>query len=120
MARTSAQAQDFPIAPDVPMHLIDRIRALRHLDTGPEKFRDAGGPVTLVHIGPARWAPTFAIVTSPQGAHDVLGGSDGSFDKEMTVHVEGRVWVGDNLFNLPHDSWCRTVVRCSLCSPRST
>lgn len=105
MARTSAQAQDSPIAPDVPMHLIDRIRALRHLDTGPEKFRDAGGPVTLVHIGPARWAPTFAIVTSPQGAHDVLGGFDGSFDKEMTVHVEGRVWVGDNLFNLPHDSW---------------
>ncbi|MBM7459658.1 cytochrome P450 [Rhodococcus coprophilus] len=105
MARTRAQAQNFPLAPAVPMPWISRIRALRELDTGPEKFRDAGGPVTLVHLGPPRWTPTIAIVTSPQGAHDVLGGSDGTFDKEMSVHVQARIWAGDNLFNLTYEPW---------------
>lgn len=105
MARTSAQAQDFPLAPAVPMPWITRIRALRTLDTGPEKFRDAGGPVTLVHLGPRRWTPTIAIVTSPQGAHDVLGGADGAFDKEMSVHVQIRTWLGENLFDLPYEPW---------------
>lgn len=105
MARTTAQAQGFPLAPDVPMPLISRLRALRKLDIGSGIFRDAGGPVTLVHLGPARWAPTFAIVTSTQGAHDVLAGSDGAFDKEMTVHVQARTWGGDNLFNLTYEPW---------------
>lgn len=68
-------------------------------------FLMPGGPVTLVHLRPARWAPTFAIVTSPQDAHDVLGGSDGAFDKEMTVCVQERLWGGNNLFDLPHEPW---------------
>ncbi len=61
--------------------------------------------VVLVHLGPKRVAPTLAIITSPQGAHDVLAGADGAFDKEMIVHVQTRTWAGDNLFNLPHEPW---------------
>lgn len=105
MARTSEQAQNFPVAPDVPMSLIKRIRTVRRLHTGPEEIRDAYGPVVLVHLGPKRVAPTLAIITSPQGAHDVLAGADGAFDKEMIVHVQTRTWAGDNLFNLPHEPW---------------
>lgn len=59
--------------------------------------------MTLVRLGPAWLVPTFAVVTSPQGAHDVLAASD-AFDKEMVVHVENR-FFGDNLFNLPNQRW---------------
>ncbi|MGU3584021.1 cytochrome P450 [Rhodococcus sp. C26F] len=105
MARTAEQAQNSPLPPAVSMPWINRIRALRKFDTGPETFRDAGGPVTLVRTGPGRWTPTFAIVTSPQGAHDVLGGADGAFDKETELFVQARLWGGKNVFNLPHDPW---------------
>lgn len=105
MARTSEQSRSYPIAPDVPMPWLTRLRAVRRFDTGLEQIRDAGGPVALVHLGPTGRFPTVAIVTSPQGAHDVLGGADGAFDKEMVVHVENRVWAGTNLFNLAHEPW---------------
>jgi cytochrome P450 len=60
--------------------------------------------VAIVRLGPRRLVPPFAVVTSPQGAHDVLAGSDGTFDKEMIVHVQTR-WLGKNVFDLPHASW---------------
>ena len=97
-------AADHPIAPDVPLRWADRLKAVREFNTGLERIRDAGGPVTMVRLGPRRLTPQFAIVTSPQGAHDVLAASDGQFDKEMVVHVENRHF-GDNLFNLPHQRW---------------
>jgi hypothetical protein len=53
----------------------------------------------------SRWLlPPLAVVTSPQGIRDVLGGSDGSVDKADKVHAETRAW-GNNLFNLPHAKW---------------
>jgi cytochrome P450 len=87
------------------MPLIARVKALRRLHTGPEEIRDAGGPVTLVRLGPRRLVAPMAVITSPQGAHDVLGGSDGSFDKEMITFVEARKWFGNNLFNITHEPW---------------
>src|SRR4051812_7357960 len=90
-----------PAAPDVPMSLPARLRAVRTFHTGLAEIAAAGGPVTMVRLGPRRLVPAFAIVTSPQGAHDVLAASDGAFDKEMIVHVQNRT-LGDNLFNLPH------------------
>jgi cytochrome P450 len=93
-----------PLAPDVPLAYLERLRAVRQFHTGIEKIRDVGGPVSMVRLGPARLVPRFAIVTSTQGAHDVLAASDGAFDKEMTAHVENRT-LGDNLFNLSHQRW---------------
>jgi cytochrome P450 len=100
----SATAAGVALAPDVPMGFRDRLHAAREFHTGAERIRDAGGPVTMIRLGPRRLVPTFAVVTSPQGAHDVLAASDGAFDKEMTAHVENRTF-GDNLFNLPHQRW---------------
>src|SRR3954454_19024915 len=94
----------FPLAPDVPMPLRARLRAVRAFHTGLAEIAAAGGPVTMVRLGPRRLVPAFAVVTSPQGAHDVLAGSDGTFDKEMIVHVQPR-WLGTNVFALPHEPW---------------
>ena len=104
---TTPEATDLstlPLAPDVPMGLRERLRTVQQFHTGPARFRDAGGPVTMVRLGPRRLVPAFAVVTSPEGAHDVLAASDGAFDKEMIVHVQNRTF-GDNLFNLPHERW---------------
>jgi len=98
------RADRYPIAPDVPLRLMPRLRALRAFDTGPGVIRQAGGPVAMIRFGPERISPPFAVVTSPQGARDVLGGSDGAFDKEGQIHVESRV-LGVNLFNMPHEPW---------------
>jgi cytochrome P450 len=93
-----------PLAPDVPMSLPARLKAVRRFHTGLAEIGRAGGPVTMVRLGPRRLAPAFAVVTSPQGAHDVLAASDGAFDKEMIVHVQNRA-LGENVFNLPHERW---------------
>ncbi|MFL6156973.1 MAG: cytochrome P450 [Marmoricola sp.] len=102
-ADPSTRLEDLPWAPDVPMTFLERLRAVQEFHSGLERIRDAGGPVTMVRLGPAWVAPSFAVVTTPQGAHDVLVASDG-FDKEMIVHVQNR-FFGDNLFNLPQQRW---------------
>ena len=86
------------------MGLLTRMRAVRAFHTGLADIRDAGGPVAMVRLGPRWLVPQFAAVTSPRGAHDVLAGSDGAFDKEMIVHVQTR-WLGQNVFDLPHQPW---------------
>ncbi|MGN6723116.1 MAG: cytochrome P450 [Marmoricola sp.] len=90
--------------PKTSVPLRRRIPALRGFHTGAELFRDADGPVVLVRVGPKAAGGHFVFVTSPQGIHDVLAGSDGSIDKEMNVHRESRAW-GLNVFNLPHEPW---------------
>jgi cytochrome P450 len=45
------------------------------------------------------------MVTSPQGAHDVLANSSNeTMDKLSRIHRETRL-LGDNVFNLPYDAW---------------
>ena len=88
MTRTAIEAQAYPIAPDVPLRLVSRLNALRVFHTGPGVIRDAGGPVAMVRLGPKRLIPPFAVITSPQGARDVLAATGGAFDKENLVHVE--------------------------------
>ncbi|MFD5174526.1 cytochrome P450 [Nocardia sp. NPDC058379] len=105
MPRGQTETVDCPLAPDVPLGLRARIGALRRLHSGLAEIRAAGGPVTMVRAGPRRLIPPFAVVTSPQGAHDVLGATDGAFDKETVFFVEGRRWLGDNLFSVAHEQW---------------
>lgn len=105
MPRTAAaDLGQIPLAPDVPMGYGARLRAMREFHTGIVAIGRAGGPVTMVRLGPAWLVPTFAVVTSPQGAHDVLAGAHGALDKEMVVHVQQRA-LGDNVFNLRDERW---------------
>jgi cytochrome P450 len=96
--------RQYPLPPDVPLPLRDRIKAVQVFHTGVERLRDAGGPVTMVRLGPRRVTPSFAVITSPQGVRDVLGGTDEAIDKEMIVHIQSRLW-GPNLFNMPNATW---------------
>jgi cytochrome P450 len=93
-----------PLPPKAPLTLRSRIKALQEFHVGAEILRDAGGPVTMVTVGPRGITPAFAMVTSPQGARDVLGGTSEAIDKEMIVHIQSRLF-GANVFNMPYATW---------------
>ena len=99
-------ASDSPGLPQVaPMSLPARIRALREFHTGPTVVRELAGPVVRVPVGPRFVVAPYVLVTSPQGAHDVLAGSSNdTMDKLTQVHLETRL-IGDNVFNLPYEPW---------------
>ena len=93
------------LPPVAPMSLPARLRTLREFHTGPAVVRDLAGPVVRVHVGPQLVVPPYVLVTSPQGAHDVLAGSSNdTMDKLTQVHLETRL-IGDNVFNLPYEPW---------------
>jgi len=106
---TSAIATDvgsLSLAPKNPLSYWECLRAARAFDTGPEKLRDAGGPVTRVVMGPKQLVPPAVFVTSPQGARDVLGRTDAFADRgEMPIAKDFRRLLGGNLLILPHDEW---------------
>ena len=97
------RAPDSPGLPPVaPMPLAERLRVVREFHTGPAVVRDIAGPVVRVPLGPRLVVPPFVMVTSPQGAHDVLAGSSNdTMDKLTQIHIETRL-IGDNVFNLPY------------------
>ncbi|HZS20690.1 MAG TPA: cytochrome P450 [Pseudonocardiaceae bacterium] len=99
-----ADPQAHPLAPWVTLPWLQRLRAVTAYHTGAERIRDVSGPVALIKLGPRRITPVAAMVTSPQGARDVLAGTDAAIDKEMIVHVESRLH-GDNVFNMAHEQW---------------
>ena len=93
------------LPPVAPMSLPARLRAVRQFHTGPAVVRDMAGPVVRVPLGPRLVVPPFVMVTSPQGAHDVLAGSSNdTMDKLTPIHLETRL-IGDNVFNLPYEAW---------------
>ena len=75
-----------------------QLKALRAFHTGPELLRDAGGPVTRIRVGPARWVPQVVVTTSPKGAHDVLSTS-AAIAERNAMHAEMRKLIGANLFD---------------------
>lgn len=93
-----------PLAPKNPLPFREQVQAMRAFHTGPETLRDAGGPVTRVSLGPKALVPQVVFVTSPQGAHDVLGRAGAAIDKTRP-HREFRRLLGANLFDLEHDRW---------------
>lgn len=93
-----------PLAPEAPLGLRQKLAALTVFHTGPGVVARAGGPVALLTFSPRWLIPRYAIVTSPQGARDVLGRTDGSFDKQHVMHRQSQAF-GRNVFNLPHDPW---------------
>jgi cytochrome P450 len=99
-----ADPQLHPLPPWVQLPWLQRLGAIRAYHTGGERIRDAAGPVALIKLGPRGVTPLGAMVTSPQGARDVLAGTDISIDKEMIVHIQARLH-GDNVFNMAHERW---------------
>lgn len=93
-----------PWPPKNPLPYFRRLKAARFLHTGCEQLRDAGGPVTLVKLGPKWLIPTVVIVTSPSGGHDMLARSPAVMER-VAVHDEMRRLMGDNLFDLRYDQW---------------
>ncbi|MEB3023090.1 cytochrome P450 [[Mycobacterium] crassicus] len=93
-----------PLAPKNPLPYRQRVRAVRQLHTGIESLRDAGGPVTRAALMPRWLAPPMVLVTSPQGAHDVLVQASADVDRHR-IHDELRHQLGPNLFDLRNDAW---------------
>jgi cytochrome P450 len=93
-----------PLAPKNPLSLRQALSAARVLHTGLVKLSEAGGPVTRFAPLPKFVAPALVLVTSPSGARDVLGRTDGLTER-CQIHQEVRNVAGDNLFVLPNREW---------------
>jgi cytochrome P450 len=99
-----AHVGELPLAPQNPLPIRQRLRALRAFHTGLETLRDAGGPVSQFTAGFTRLIPPVVVVTSPQAGRDILGRTDAFVDR-TTLHAEMRHLLGDNLFDLPQQAW---------------
>jgi cytochrome P450 len=99
-----AMLDALPLAPRNPLPLKQQLKAIRMFHSGCETLRDAGGPVTRIKAGPRWLVPEIVVVTSPQGAHDVLGRSDAVLERTR-IHSEMRSLIGANLFDVMHDEW---------------
>lgn len=100
--RTDLRA--LPLAPKNPLPRRDQMSAIRTFHTGVEALRDAGGAVTRLRLAPKWLMPQVVVVTSPQGARDILGGGGGHVEKTR-IHHEMRQLLGLNLFDLTHEPW---------------
>src|SRR4029079_2712771 len=94
-----------PPVPNNPLPYRQQVTAIRTYFTGTEALRDAGGPVTRCKLAPKWIPPPIVVVTSPKGAHDVLGRTDGFVDKALPIYDEVRRILGGNVFDFTHDAW---------------
>ena len=102
----AAEVESVPLAPCNPLPYWQRMRAARRFDTGPEILRDFGGPVTRNVLGPKWLMPPLVFVTSPRGARQVLGRTDGAAERAATpMSWELRRLMGDNLLVVPQEDW---------------
>ena len=108
MARTvtTADVAALALAPKNPLRYWQRLQAARRLDTGLELLHNHGGPVTRITLAP-RWVmPQLVLISSPQGARDVLAGDDGDAERGVTPMAwELRKLFGANLLVVPHREW---------------
>jgi cytochrome P450 len=102
MTVTDVDVSRLPLAPRNPLPYRQQMLAARQYHTGLEILRDAGGPVTRLVLTPRWLAPPLVMVTSPEGAHDVL--TSDHVDR-TAVHEEIRYVLGSNLFDLPNAPW---------------
>lgn len=102
MTGNDVDVSALPLAPKNPLPYRRQLREIRHMHTGIETLRDTGGPVTRVVLAPRWLTPPVVVVTSPQGAHDVL--SSGDVDRSP-AHDEIRHLLGPNLFDLRNEPW---------------
>ncbi len=93
-----------PLVPANPLPFKQRLAEVRKTHTCQVTFRESGGQVTRVTLGPRWFAPPIVWVMSPAGARDVLGRKDDACDR-TAVHREMRLLMGDNLADLPNAPW---------------
>ncbi|MGV0746109.1 cytochrome P450 [Mycolicibacterium sp. XJ870] len=95
-----------PLAPRNPLPYRQQVKALRSFIDGFQQLHDAGGPVSRIVLGPRWMIPPALLISSPQGARDVLGRPDAIADRGgARTMVELHRLMGGNLLNLPHDRW---------------
>jgi cytochrome P450 len=94
------------LAPKNPLPYWQQLKALRSYIDGVQALVDAGGPVTRLVLGPKWLLPNVVVISSPQGARDLLGRPDEVADRgRARAMVEMRSLMGGNLLNLPHERW---------------
>lgn len=104
-ASSAIGVESLPLAPPNPLPYRERVQAVKQFNTGPERLRDAGGPVTRFRIAPRWLMPEMVLVTSPDAIRDVLAIKDDAVDKTTLVFDEMRRIVGSNLADLPFVPW---------------
>lgn len=105
MTAPPVQVVPEPLPPRAKVGYLRLLRDLRKLTTVYDELRDETGPVALVVLGPKALLSPIVVVTSPSGARQVLGGHDGTFDKQALLHDEVRKLVGLNLFSVAYGAW---------------
>jgi cytochrome P450 len=101
-----ADVSALPLAPKNPLPYWHQLKALRSFIDGLQKLADAGGPVSRIVLGPKWLFPTAVVITSPQGARDVLGRTDEIADRGGTPGMlQMQHLMGGNLLNLSHHQW---------------
>ena len=79
-----------------------RYQGIFHRNRSAARCRRAGDPMQLA----PKWiTPPIVVVTSPKGAHDVLGRTDGFVDKALPIFDEVRRILGGNVFDFTHEAW---------------
>ena len=99
------ELESLPLAPVSPMPFRQRLQAVRAFNTGPERLRDTGGPVTRFSLGPRWLMPEMVLAASPGAIRDVLSIKDDSVDKTTPVFDEMRRIIGANLADLAFAEW---------------
>jgi cytochrome P450 len=94
------------LAPKNPLPYWRQLKAVRSYIDGVQALVDAGGPITRIVLGPKWLLPNVVLISSPKGAHDLLGRTDEVADRGRARNmVEMRALMGGNLLNLPHQRW---------------
>jgi cytochrome P450 len=104
MERSAGTVAVTDAPPRNPLPLRRQLAAIRTFDSGPEILRDAGGPVTRLHLGPRWLVPPVVVATSPRAARVILSRSPEEMERNR-VHDEMRDLLGPNLFDLRYRGW---------------
>jgi cytochrome P450 len=95
-----------PLSPKNPLPYWRQLKAVRSYIDGIQTLVDAGGPITRLVLGPKWLLPNVVLISSPQGARDLLGLTDEVVDRGRTrTMVEMHALMGGNLLDLPHERW---------------
>ena len=104
LEKSEVRARSLP--PKNPLPYWRQVKEVRSYIDGIQTLVDAGGPITRIVLGPKWLLPNVVLISSPQGARDLLGCTDEVTDRGRTrTMVEMLALMGGNLLDLPHERW---------------
>ena len=104
LEKSEVRARSLP--PKNPLPYWRQLKEVRSYVDGIQTLVDAGGPITRIVLGPKWLLPNVVLISSPQGARDLLGCTDEVTDRGRTrTMVEMLALMGGNLLDLPHERW---------------